>query len=156
MELHQTSQLPLSLRSARKSDMRAQFGALCWRMKEGKLQFLLITSRERGRWIIPKGWPMDGTTPAEAALTEAFEEAGVVGKVTDHCVGVYSYPKRLKPKQVVNCLVMVYPVKVKRLLKRYPEMKMRKRKWLGRKKAMERVDDRPMAHVIEHFDPALL
>ena len=69
-------QLPLRFRTGHKTDIRAQFAALCWRMKNDKVQICLITSRTRQRWIIPKGWPMHKQTPAAAAAAEAFEEAG--------------------------------------------------------------------------------
>jgi len=72
-------QLPLSLHGAAKGEVRTQFAALPFRVKEDKVQVLLITSRGTGRWIVPKGWPMEGKTPAESALQEAWEEAGVQG-----------------------------------------------------------------------------
>ena len=58
-------------------DARTQYGALCWRMHRGKVEVLLITSRDTGRWVIPKGWPIDGLAPAQTAAREAWEEAGV-------------------------------------------------------------------------------
>ncbi|MFC6583776.1 NUDIX hydrolase [Sulfitobacter aestuariivivens] len=54
--------------------MRTQFAALCYRVKKGKVQVLLVTSRGTKRWIVPKGWPMDGKTPAQSAALEAWEE----------------------------------------------------------------------------------
>ena len=64
-------QLPISIGGAKKSDVRTQFAALCYRVVKDKVQVLVISSRGTGRWIVPKGWPMDGKTPAEAALQEA-------------------------------------------------------------------------------------
>jgi 8-oxo-dGTP pyrophosphatase MutT (NUDIX family) len=61
----------------------------------GSLEVLIITSRETGRFLIPKGWPMKGRTDHEAAAVEAREEAGVVGKVHCKSVGKYIYWKRL-------------------------------------------------------------
>ena len=69
-----TTQAPISLNGGQKDDLRIQFAALCWRRKRGKLQILLITSRGSKRWIIPKGWPMDGKTPAASALVEAWDK----------------------------------------------------------------------------------
>ncbi|MEN9850080.1 MAG: hypothetical protein RL128_243, partial [Pseudomonadota bacterium] len=62
---------------------RTQYGALCWRMHRGKVEVLLITSRDTGRWVIPKGWPIDGLAPAQTAAREAWEEAGVEGDIAD-------------------------------------------------------------------------
>ena len=66
---------------------RTQYGALCWRMHRGKVEVLLITSRDTGRWVIPKGWPIAGLAPAETAAREAWEEAGVEGDIADDGLG---------------------------------------------------------------------
>jgi 8-oxo-dGTP pyrophosphatase MutT (NUDIX family) len=59
-----------------------QFGALPWRIgARGTREVMLLTSRETHRWVIPKGWPMKGRKPAEVASQEAYEEAGLVGRV---------------------------------------------------------------------------
>ena len=84
---------PLNLHGNRKNDVRTQFGALCWRVRKKKLQIALITSRRTGRWIIPKGWPVEGATPTEAAAQEAWEEAGIEGTVGHACLGIFSYAK---------------------------------------------------------------
>jgi len=86
-------QLPISLHGARKGEVRSQFAALCYRIKRGKVQVLLVTSRGSKRWIVPKGWPMEGKTPAASAKQEAWEEAGVYGRSVGSCLGVYSYAK---------------------------------------------------------------
>ncbi|MEM6386930.1 MAG: NUDIX hydrolase [Pseudomonadota bacterium] len=93
---------------------------MCWRMRGDKPQFLLVTSRQRKRWIIPKGWPVDRATPSETAHTEAWEEAGVKGKVFERCLGIYSYNKYLEGGTHLPCVVAVFPVKVKNLAVKYP------------------------------------
>lgn len=56
---------------------RLQYAALCYRHLPGyTLEILLITSRDTGRWVIPKGWPMKGGRAHQVAAREAFEEAG--------------------------------------------------------------------------------
>ena len=129
-----TTQAPISLNGGQKDDLRIQFAALCWRRKRGKLQVLLITSRGSKRWIIPKGWPMEGKTPAASALVEAWEEGGVVGQARGQCLGVYSYAK-VAADGTLPCLAMLYPVKVKALAKHFPEKGQRKRMWCSRRKA---------------------
>jgi 8-oxo-dGTP pyrophosphatase MutT (NUDIX family) len=59
-----------------------QYGALPYRETKSGVEILLVTSRGTRRWIIPKGWPQSGTPPHRAAAQEAFEEAGVVGKIS--------------------------------------------------------------------------
>ena len=54
---------------------------------------MLITSRRRGRWILPKGWPMSGLSLAGAAAREAEEEAGVAGEILAEPIGSYDYKK---------------------------------------------------------------
>ncbi|UWR39185.1 NUDIX hydrolase [Sulfitobacter sp. W074] len=147
-----TTQAPISLNGGQKDDLRIQFAALCWRRKRGKLQILLITSRGSKRWIIPKGWPMDGKTPAASALVEAWEEGGVVGQVRGQCLGVYSYAKTGEDG-AVPCLAMLYPVKVKTLAKQFPEKGQRKRLWCSRRKAARLVDAPDLARLIRDFDP---
>lgn len=149
----QATQLPIKLGKAHKTDLRSQFAALVYRIKNDKIQVLLVTSRARGRWIIPKGWPMLGETPADAAATEAWEEAGVVGKPSDQCLGVYSYYKDRGASRKLPCLVMVYPMKAKKLVTDFPEAGQRRRKWVSRDKAAKMVEEKELAKLIKTFDP---
>lgn len=156
MTIRQPKQQPVQLEDVTKRDVRTQFGAVCWRVKDGDVQILLITSRGSGRWIIPKGWPMDQATPAEAAQTEAWEEAGVEGKVAPVCLGIFSYSKELDPGEALPCVVAVFPVKVKELKKNYPERTARRRKWFSPRKAAKLVDEPELATMIKNFDPKAL
>lgn len=156
MTIPMIKQLPLSFSGAGKRDIRTQFASLCYRMQDEKVQVLLVTSRGSGRWILPKGWPMDGATPAQSALTEAWEEAGVEGKAHNLCLGLYSYIKELEEDEDLPCVAMVYPVKVKKLAKTYPEAGQRKRKWVSRKQAAKMVQEPELARILKDFDPKLL
>lgn len=145
-------QREIDLGDGAKTDLRTQFAALCYRIKNDKLQFCLVTSRRSGRWIVPKGWPMDGETPSDAAATEAFEEAGVIGKVHKRPVGVFSYYK-VRSEDELPCMAVVYPLRVKKVLTKWPEKKERDRKWVSRKKAAAMVDDPELSAIILKFDP---
>ena len=149
-------QLPLSVRAAHKTDMRSQFAALCYRLKNNKTEILLITSRRSKRWIVPKGWPMHGLTPAAAACQEAWEEAGVKGKAVDRCLGLYSYNKLLDEGGTLPCIALVYPVRVKALEGEFPERGQRQRKWFSPKKAAARVMEPELARILRDFDPRML
>lgn len=153
MTLHKRNQLPLSVDITDKRDVRTQFAALCYRSVSGKTQILLISSRRTGRWIIPKGWPIDGRTPAACALTEAWEEAGVAGKVTGGCLALYTYLKEVGGPDPLPCAVMVYPVKVRALADKYPEAGQRKRKWMSPKRAAQRVREPELSHLLRRFNP---
>ncbi|MFL4470531.1 NUDIX hydrolase [Tateyamaria armeniaca] len=147
-------QLPLSFGQADKTDVRTQFAALCYRVKNDKIQILLITSRGSGRWILPKGWPMDGKTPAESAAEEAWEEAGVHGSPDSRPLGLFSYSKVLDDEDSgLPCVAMVYGIKVKSLSKEYPEAGQRTRKWVSRKKAAAMVDEPELSRILRDFDP---
>ncbi|MDC0012817.1 NUDIX hydrolase [Octadecabacter sp.] len=138
-----------------KTDLRTQFAALCYRIKDDKLQFCIVTSRRSKRWIVPKGWPMHGETPMDAAATEAFEEAGVRGKIYPRPIGVFSYYK-VRSQDELPCMAVVYPLKVKKILKRWPEDRERERKWVSRKKAAQMVDDPELSVIIQTFNPDLV
>ena len=112
--------------------MRIQYGALPYRITEaGALEVLLITSRTRRRWIIPKGWPIKGRKPSKSAAREAYEEAGVRGTVSAKPIGRFVYDKiRDEDGRVLPCEVVVFGLKVKRQLKTWPEVKQRELRWL--------------------------
>jgi len=150
-------QLPLSLGQAEKTDVRTQFAALCYRVKNDKVQILLVTSRGSGRWIVPKGWPMDGKTPAESAAQEAWEEAGVTGVADSRPLGLFSYNKMLDDEDMgLPCVAMVYGIKVKSLARDFPEAGQRTRKWVSRKKAAGMVDEPELSRILSDFDPRIL
>ncbi|SMX43853.1 hypothetical protein COL8621_02395 [Actibacterium lipolyticum] len=99
---------------------------------------------------------MDGVTPAKAAAAEAWEEAGVEGRVMDFVLGIYSYNKTVQNKVTLPCVVAVFPIKVKRLSDDFPEKGERKRKWFSLKKAAARVNEGELAQIIANFDPTHL
>ncbi len=78
---------------------------------------------------MPKGWPIDGLSPAECAAREAEEEAGVKGKVLDECLGLFSYSKSMQDAEAIPCIVAVYPLRVTSLATNFPERRQRQRKW---------------------------
>jgi 8-oxo-dGTP pyrophosphatase MutT (NUDIX family) len=139
---------------------RAQVGALCWRWHGGGVQVLLITSRETGRWVIPKGGIMAGHDAAGSARVEAWEEAGVEGKVSSSLeLGCFDYDKLNRKRQSARrCRVSVFALKVVRLAHDYPERGERRRKWFSADKAAQHVEEpalRGLLAALSH-DPAPL
>lgn len=122
----------MSLGSLPETKARIQYGALPYRFTaEGAVEFLLVTSRRTRRWIIPKGWPIKGLRPAQSAAREAFEEAGVLGKIGRQSLGSFQYRKLLKPNSdFVECQVQVFPLRVKQELVDWPEVHERELRWL--------------------------
>lgn len=135
------------------TEARVQTAALCYRVTtRGKTEVLLITSRETGRWVLPKGWPMAGKTAQEAAAREAYEEAGVEGEVAGHCLGFYSYRKLLADGVEQPCVVSVFPLRVRRLVTRFPERGQRRLKWFAARKAALKVAEPDLAELLAGFD----
>ncbi len=60
-----------------------QVAAVCYRVRSGGIEFLLVRTRGGGRWTFPKGSAEPGLSHAQAAALEAFEEAGVHGRIED-------------------------------------------------------------------------
>ena len=113
-----------------------------------------MTSRDTGRWIIPKGWLIPDLSAAASAAREAREEAGVEGVVADLPIGMFAYDKVIGPAQAIPCLVSVYPLQVTRLRNRFPEALQRQRKWFSPEKAAKKVAEPELADMIRSFSPA--
>ena len=111
----------------------------------------MVTSRETRRWVIPKGWPMKGRKPRLAAAREAFEEAGVVGRIDKTPLGAYHYVKQLKNGAQLMCRVEVFPMKVQRQRKRWPEQHQRTAHWFSAQEAAEAVHEPELQALIEAF-----
>ncbi len=126
-----------------------QVAALCWRMHKGVVQVVLITSRETGRWVIPKGWPVAGLKPCTAAAREAWEEAGVVGRISDKPLGEYLYDKIKSPVLATRCAVAVFPLRVEALKRRFPEASERLRRWFSADQAAELVAEPALAQLLQ-------
>lgn len=131
---------------------RLQVAALCYRDGKGGREVLVITSRDTGRWIIPKGWPMRGKESCEAALVEAWEEAGVrVGYTDKHALGHFSYDKRKPAGWPQPVKALVYPVEVKELSDQFPEASERERKWVSPQEAANLVSEPELKKILQNF-----
>ncbi|TRW98660.1 NUDIX hydrolase [Paracoccus sp. M683] len=128
-----------------------QVGAICRNPETG--QVLLITSRDTGRWVIPKGWPMEGRSLAHAALQEAWEEAGVRGKVEMGELGRFRYDKRQDSGFALPVEVALYPVEVLELAVDFPEHDERSRKWFTPAEAAELVEETGLQAVLRGLKP---
>ncbi|WP_143524061.1 NUDIX hydrolase [Rhizobium rhizosphaerae] len=137
---------------------RMQCAALCYRLqkKTGKPEMLVITSRDTGRWVIPKGWPMEGKSSAQAAEREAYEEAGVKGVLSETMAGAYMYEKGMNGGLKVPCRVQVYPLLVTNMLKNFPERGSRRLEWVSFEEAAARVAEPGLKALIEQFGHELV
>jgi 8-oxo-dGTP pyrophosphatase MutT (NUDIX family) len=132
---------------------RRQVGALPFRRTlSGEIEVLLITSRETGRFIIPKGWPMKRLSDPDAAAREAYEEAGVVGKIQRKPIGDYLYWKRLE-RSFELLRVDIYALEVRKQRADWPEKNSRKSGWLSREDAATLVDEPGLIALLDKFRP---
>ena len=129
-----------------------QVGALCWQQDGDNLRVLLVTSRDTGRWVIPKGNRMAGRSDWDAAAQEAVEEAGVQGAISSVPLGAYAYEKRLKAGQKHPAVVVVYPLEVLIQLGAWPEGDERKRRWMSLSEAVSCVAEVELKTLLVRFD----
>ncbi len=133
-----------------KKEIAEQIAALPLRWnKANKLCVLMVTSRDRGRWVFPKGWLMDGKKPWHAAEIEALEEAGAVGSISNRPIGHFHYDKRYEHKDDVHCRVTLYPMIVVKLKRRWKESSERKRHWFSPAKAAKLVEEKELSQFLE-------
>ncbi|ALN75636.1 NUDIX hydrolase [Aureimonas sp. AU20] len=125
-----------------------QIAALPVRVGEfGMVEICLVTSRETGRWIIPKGGLMVGISDLEAAKIEAKEEAGLLGKVWDKPLGRYHFWRRGEGRFTYT-EVAVFLMRVKRQKKRWKEMEERQTSWLSLLDAADHVQEPELSTLI--------
>jgi 8-oxo-dGTP pyrophosphatase MutT (NUDIX family) len=133
--------------------VRIQYGALPYRFRaDASLEVLLVTTRRTRRWIIPKGWPIRGLTPAKSAAREAFEEAGVRGKVGAKAVGLFTYDKVLDEAGIqATCEVKVYPLLVKSQSETWPEAAQRVTQWVEPMRAIAMIKEPDLKNLVAAF-----
>lgn len=119
-----------------------QSGVVPYRLRKGKLEVFLITSRSNKRWIIPKGIIERNYSARNSAAKEALEEAGIRGRVAGKLLGVYQNRKWGK-----TCTVKVFPMQVSRVYKEWDEDD-RKRQWVPLKKALKLVENDDLKRVM--------
>jgi 8-oxo-dGTP pyrophosphatase MutT (NUDIX family) len=122
-----------------------QSGVIPYRKKQGKIEVMLITSRNKGRWIIPKGVIEPDLNPRDSAAKEAFEEAGVQGDVHRKLLGIYKHRKWGD-----MCTVQIYAMKVRKVFRKWDETD-REREWLSLKDALERLSRNDLKRVMQRL-----
>ncbi len=130
---------------------RLQVAALPWRRNGDAVEVMLITSRDTGRWVLPKGWPADDEPLNDAAAREAHEEAGLKGAVAVREAGRYFYAKALSSGEDIACEVRVFPLKVKHVFDKWKESRQRTRKWMFGDEAAAAVHEQDLGALIADF-----
>ena len=147
---------PAQLRKMKGSEQAA---AICFRTESKGIRFLLVRTGS-GRWTFPKGSIESGLTHAQAAALEAFEEAGVHGRMEKACFASYIHPQSKKKhrKREGQTIVHAHLCEVLRLER--PKEHYRKPAWFSPEKTKRRLQkDRSLEQaqeLIRVVDLALL
>lgn len=121
------------------------------RTAAGALRVMLVTSRDTGRWVVPKGWPWRKLKDYDAAAGEAWEEAGIKGRVGTKSVGTFTYDKRRKNK-LLPLTVFVYVLEVLEEADIWPEHDERQRRWFTPKAAAQAVAEEELKELLLALD----
>lgn len=122
----------------------SQSAVIPYRHDNDQLRVLLITSRNTGRWIVPKGMVEPNMTPWASAAKEALEEAGLLGIVGQTKVCEYFYDK-----WETTFRVAVYPMRIAECLEDWEERELRRRAWMTPKQAARRVREKELSKAIQ-------
>jgi 8-oxo-dGTP pyrophosphatase MutT (NUDIX family) len=104
----------------------------------------IITSRNRNRWVIPKGGMEPGMTCGEVALQEAWEEAGLTGVLHREPIGSYTYEKSGNRYRVT-----VFVMEVSNVSDDYPERHQRTRRWLAPELALKHLEETGLRSLVQ-------
>ena len=123
----------------------SQSAVIPWRLQNGNVEVLIISSSKKKHWVVPKGIWEPGLNAQESAAKEALEEGGIEGRVSDVAIGTYTYAK-----WDASCLVEVYSMEVTRVL---PEAEWeevhRGREWVSPEQAMNRLKQDELKPMVE-------
>jgi 8-oxo-dGTP pyrophosphatase MutT (NUDIX family) len=128
-----------------------QYAALPFRSTPDGIEILLITSRRTRRWVVPKGWPIEGLEPSASAAREALEEAGISGEVQKEPIGFFHYFKELRHGVHVPCKVDVFAMRVTRQRRSWQEKDEREARWFPLAEAARAVDEPQLRKLILKF-----
>jgi 8-oxo-dGTP pyrophosphatase MutT (NUDIX family) len=134
-----------------------QYAAICYRRAKASdvFEMLVVAGRNSGRWMLPRGWPMEGKQPHQVAEREALEEAGIKGKADKKPIGYYTYPKQLDDGRIAPCMVEVFAIKVDRIAKNFKEQGQRQRQWLSFTEAQNLIEEPELRSLIIRFGTTL-
>src|SRR5215470_181297 len=152
-------QSPSSAKVVRPAHLRRlleceQVAAVCYRIRDENIEFLLVRTGG-GRWTFPKGGTEPGLTHAQAAALEAFEEAGVHGRIEEVSFARYVRHRQKRPPAKAETVVHAHLCEVLRLGR--PQEGNRAPTWFSADKAKKclrqdrgRKHGAELARVVDH------
>jgi 8-oxo-dGTP pyrophosphatase MutT (NUDIX family) len=123
-----------------------QSGVIPYRIKEGKVEILLVTSSSRKHWIVPKGWIAPFMSSAASAAKEAREEAGILGDIKEPAIAHYQ-----DCKWGLTYSVEIFLIRVETVLENWAEAKLRQRKWYPLERASQQVKKVELKQIFERL-----
>jgi 8-oxo-dGTP pyrophosphatase MutT (NUDIX family) len=118
-----------------------------YRISNGSIELLLITSIKKQKWIFPKGFIEFNLSAFESAKKEAYEEAGVIGENETVELGSFELKKKNS-----SSFVKIFSMEVTKELKDYPEKNLRKRKWFTVKEALENIENSDIKYFVNKLE----
>jgi 8-oxo-dGTP pyrophosphatase MutT (NUDIX family) len=119
-------------------------GVIPFRWKKDGIEICLIRNRGGKKWKIPKGFVDPGETVHEAALKEAWEEAGLTGRLVGDPIGAYDYEK-----WDVKLTVSVYLMEVTEQEDEWEEKRFRERRWSPVDTAFDSLKKHPVRPLLD-------
>lgn len=121
-----------------------QAAAIPFRRSGDGVSVCLITAAASNVWTIPKGTIERGMSPAETAVQETWEEAGLRGHILGPPLGTFEYEKG-----GVLLTVEVYLMKVESEAKEWDEQAIRRRRWVSASDAVRLLEEHPAHALVE-------
>lgn len=118
-----------------------------YRIANGTIELLLITSIKKQKWIFPKGFIEFNLSAFESAKKEAYEEAGVIGENETVELGTFDLKKKTRTSHV-----KIFSMEVTKELKDYPEKNLRKRKWFSVKDALGNIENSDIKNFVHKLE----
>ena len=128
-----------------------QVAAIPFRYKPDSLKVLLLTTRKTGKWIVPKGWPIEGLNFSQSAEQEALEEAGVEWLISKDPIGDFIYHKKIAPRRKVPCTVVTYGLHVTDQMSEWIEKGQRKILWCSLPEAAKKVKNTGLRDIFQNI-----
>lgn len=126
--------------------VREEYGTIPYIKKNNSYRFVIVTKRHHAKkWIFPKGQPEADKSAKEIAVNEAYEEAGVIGTIKGKAVKI----ELKKSRETV--VYKLYPLRVSKVCRNWPERKTRKRKFIKPSKALSKLVSKPYAEALSIF-----
>lgn len=133
--------------------VRIQYGILPYKLSDKcEFEVLLVRPEVSESWSLPKGWAVKGLGPAKSAAREAYEVAGLRGRLGNKSIGVFSCVELFSAwSGGVPCEVLVFPMLVTDQNSNWSPLAAYKWRWFPLTEALDSVDSIELRGLISLF-----